>query len=244
VQRKTENYRGDIDGLRALAILPVIIFYAGLGCRGGFVGVGVFFVISGYLITSLLTKELKAGTFSLVHFWERRIRRILPPLVVVVLASLVAGWFCLLPSDFAMAGKSAVAQALLVSNIFFWSQAGYFDAASDTKPLLHTWSLAVEEQFYLFFPVVLLFLARRGRFLPVKTIFWIAVVSFGASVYCTYAFTRFNFFWLPTRAWELMIGALMACGHDRFHASRRISEILGSDILTSSTAHRRKPEIS
>ena len=223
---KTKQHRPDIDGLRAVAILPVILFHARLGCPGGFVGVDVFFVISGYLITSLILKEMQAGTFNLFHFWERRIRRILPALVAVVLASLVACWFWFLPRDFEMAGKSAIAQALLVSNFFFWSQAGYFDAASETKPLLHTWSLAVEEQFYLFFPLLLIFLARR-RLPLVKAIAWLAVVSFAASVYCTYAHASFNFFWLPTRAWELMIGALTALARGQFPASRKTNEILG-----------------
>src|SRR5215469_1923453 len=152
---KTESYRSDIDGLRALAILPVVLFHARLGCPGGFVGVDIFFVISGYLITSLIARDIETGTFSLLHFWERRIRRILPALLAMVLACLVVAWFYFLPNNFAKLGKSAIAQAFLVSNVFFWTQSGYFEAASETQPLLHTWSLAVEEQFYFFFPLLL-----------------------------------------------------------------------------------------
>ena len=126
-------------------------------------GVDVFFVISGYLITSLILKELGEGAFSLITFWERRIRRILPALSVVVLATLVGGWFLYLPEDFESLGRSVVAQAILLSNVFFLSQSGYFTAGSDTKPLLHTWSLAVEEQFYLLFPLFLMLLARYRK---------------------------------------------------------------------------------
>jgi peptidoglycan/LPS O-acetylase OafA/YrhL len=224
---KTESYRPDVDGLRALAILPVVFFHAGLGCPGGFVGVDVFFVISGYLITSLIANDIEAGTFSLLHFWERRIRRILPALLAMILACLVVGWFIFLPSDFAMLGQSAIAQAFLASNVFFWSQSGYFDAASETKPLLHTWSLAVEEQFYLFFPLLLAFLTRRGRFPPIRTFVLLAIISFAASVYGTSHFTSFNFFWLPTRAWELTIGALVALTCGRLSIGPKIAEALG-----------------
>lgn len=139
------QYRPDIDGLRALAVLPVIMFHADLGCPGGFVGVDIFFVISGFLITSLVLKEMGDDVFDVAAFWERRIRRILPALLVVVVATSAAGWFIYLPEDFSFLGKSVVAQAMLMSNVFFWRQAGYFAADVDTKPLLHTWSLAVEE---------------------------------------------------------------------------------------------------
>jgi peptidoglycan/LPS O-acetylase OafA/YrhL len=139
------RHRSDVDGLRAVAILPVILYHASLGCPGGFVGVDVFFVISGFLITSLILKELDDGSFRLVTFWERRVRRILPALVVMVLATLAAGWFFYLPEDYsAKIAKSAVAQAILLSNVFFWRHSGYFDAGVETMPLLHTWSLAVE----------------------------------------------------------------------------------------------------
>src|SRR5580658_6556719 len=129
------KYRADIDGLRAVAILPVIFFHAGLGCSGGFVGVDVFFVISGFLITSLILKEAAEGTFSLTLFWERRIRRIFPALWVVVLVSFTAAWFYYDPEDFNWCGQSVVAQATLLSNVYFWLKLDYFSPLADTKPL-------------------------------------------------------------------------------------------------------------
>ena len=150
------RYRPDIDGLRAVAVLSVVFYHAGLGFPGGYVGVDVFFVISGYLITGLIVKDLERGTFSLANFWERRIRRIFPALAVMVAATMVAGWFLLLPDDLAKLGASVIAQSLLVSNFYFWRTTNYFGGANEEKPLLHTWSLAVEEQFYLIFPIVLM----------------------------------------------------------------------------------------
>ncbi|HSH93861.1 MAG TPA: acyltransferase, partial [Roseimicrobium sp.] len=145
---KTIRYCPHIDGLRAIAVLSVMFYHADLGLGGGFTGVDVFFVISGYLITGLILKGMEGGTFSLAEFWERRVRRIIPPLAVVVLASLIVGWFILMPAPLTLLARSAFVQALMCSNFHFWMESGYFDTASTTKPLLHTWSLAVEEQFY------------------------------------------------------------------------------------------------
>ena len=150
------NYRPDIDGLRAIAVLSVVFYHAGLGFPGGYVGVDVFFVISGYLITALILKDLERGSFSMVNFWERRIRRIFPALAVMVAVTCVAGWFLLLPEDLAKLGASVITQSLLVSNFYFWRTTNYFGGANEEKPLLHTWSLAVEEQFYLIFPIALM----------------------------------------------------------------------------------------
>jgi peptidoglycan/LPS O-acetylase OafA/YrhL len=150
------NYRPDIDGLRAIAVLSVVFYHVGLGFPGGYVGVDVFFVISGYLITGLILKELERGSFSLSNFWERRIRRIFPALAAMVAVTCVAGWFLLLPEDLAKLGASVIAQSLLVSNFYFWRTTNYFGGANEEKPLLHTWSLAVEEQFYLIFPIALM----------------------------------------------------------------------------------------
>ena len=150
------NYRKDIDGLRAVAVLSVVFYHAGLGFPGGYVGVDVFFVISGYLITALILKDLERGSFSMANFWERRIRRIFPALAVMVAVTCVAGWFLLLPRDLAKLGASVIAQSLLVSNFYFWRTTNYFGGANEEKPLLHTWSLAVEEQFYLIFPIALM----------------------------------------------------------------------------------------
>jgi peptidoglycan/LPS O-acetylase OafA/YrhL len=207
------KYRPDVDGLRALAVLPVLLFHAKLGCPGGFVGVDVFFVISGYLITGLILKEIQAGTFSLVRFWERRIRRIMPALAVMVFAVLTAAWFLYLPEDFARLGKSAIAQAALVSNVHFYRQglvgAGYFTPASDDMALLHTWSLAVEEQFYLFFPLLLVLLARFPRLSLTWALLVLAVASCALSIVGTRGFSVATFYLLPTRAWELLLGALL-----------------------------------
>jgi len=190
--------------------MAVILFHADLGCSGGFVGVDIFFVISGFLITSLILREMTNETFSLAAFWERRIRRILPALILVVLATLAAGWFLYLPEDFMEIGKSAVAQTVLLSNVYFLRHTGYFAAGSDTAPLLHTWSLSVEEQFYLLFPLLLIFLARWKYFSVSRTIACLAAGSLGLSVVGSYIKPWATFYLLPTRAWELMLGALIA----------------------------------
>lgn len=205
------NYRPDVDGLRALAVLGVILCHAEFGVPGGFVGVDVFFVISGYLIASLIIKDLRQGTFSLANFWERRIRRIVPALLTVTLVTTLASWFLLVPEALAAFGKSVVALGCLVSNVHFWREVGYFAAAADEKPLLHTWSLAVEEQFYLFVPVFLLLMSRVCRLHWAVTLVAIAaVVSFGVSVYGVAHHPSATFYLLPTRAWELFAGVLLA----------------------------------
>ena len=154
-------YRSDIDGLRAIAVLSVLFFHAGSELfSGGYVGVDVFFVISGYLITSIILREINSGTFSILQFYERRFRRILPALVVVIIASIVVGAFLLTPDGFSDFGQSALAASVFSSNILFFLESGYFDAPAELKPLLHTWSLAVEEQYYIFFPILLLAIAK------------------------------------------------------------------------------------
>ena len=204
-------YRPDIDGLRAVAVLSVLFCHAGLSFPGGYVGVDVFFVISGYLITSLILKDLDRGTFSLADFWVRRIRRILPALLAVTVATALAGWFLLIPSAYASLGKSIVGLALLVSNVQFWRETGYFTATAEEKPLLHTWSLAVEEQFYLFVPVFLLILARVLRFRRVSWLVALAsIASLGLSIYGTQRHAPRRSPCSPTRAWELFVGAMLA----------------------------------
>ena len=142
------SYRPDIDGLRAVAVLPVVLYHAGVpGIGGGYVGVDVFFVISGFLITRIIQSEIEKDSFSIAQFYERRIRRIFPALFTMLLACCIAAYFILMPTDLLHFGKSVIATTAFVSNVFFWSTSGYFDAAAESKPLLHTWSLAVEEQF-------------------------------------------------------------------------------------------------
>ena len=212
------SYRPEIDGLRALAVLVVVLFHAHLRVPGGFVGVDVFFVISGYLITSLILRDLREGRFSLPEFWERRIRRILPALIVMVLVTLLLGGLLFLPSDYERLGKSAVAQALLVANLYFWradsTRGGYFGPTSEERPLLHTWSLAVEEQFYLFFPLLLVLLFRFGRFREPRTLsrFLLTGLLVGLALAAIGVMSRpgATFYLLPTRAWELLCGAWIA----------------------------------
>lgn len=203
------KYRPDVDGLRAVAVMLVLLFHAGLGFPGGFIGVDVFFVISGFLITGLIIKDLESGTFSLTDFWVRRIRRIIPAASAMVIVVLIAGYLLLLPSEFSELGKSAAAQQFVLSNVFFWRNTGYFDGPSDYKPLLHTWSLAVEEQFYLVYPFLLMLLSRFGQqkmWIPLGSI---ALGSFVLSQIGVSRFPSATFFLLPTRAWELLIGGLL-----------------------------------
>jgi peptidoglycan/LPS O-acetylase OafA/YrhL len=202
--------RPEIDGLRAVAVLPVVCYHAGLGMPGGFVGVDVFFVISGYLISRLILRDLGKGQFAITEFWERRIRRILPAAFAMVCLTLLGCWFLYLPLDFADFGKTVIGQALLSSNLVLWKQSGYFAEPSELKPLLHTWSLAVEEQFYLLFPFLLLLLYRFARRSLAWVIFVLALVSFALGVVGTYQHPLATFYLLPTRAWELLIGACLA----------------------------------
>ena len=205
------RYRPDVDGLRAVAIVPVVLFHYGApGFSGGFTGVDVFFVISGFLITSLILAELREGSFSIANFYERRIRRIFPALFLVIAACAVAGYVLLFPLAYDNFGETAMTTSLFVSNFKFWLETGYFDLAASAKPLLHTWSLAVEEQFYLFFPPLLMAAARwlKGRYLQI--ILPLLFLSFGFGVWAAAASPVTAFYLLPSRLWELMLGALVA----------------------------------
>ncbi len=204
-------YRPEIDGLRAVAVLSVLLCHANFTLfSGGYVGGDIFFVISGFLITSLIKKDLEVGNFSLINFWERRIRRILPPLFAVVASTLIAGWFLYLPSDYRLLGEQSAAQSIFASNILFKTQAGYFDTTNIIKPLLHTWSLAVEEQFYLFFPIAIfaVWKYRRDKMFKYFTIF--SILSFIAAAFIVRNSPSSAFYLLPFRAWELLIGSLLA----------------------------------
>jgi len=205
------NYRPEIDGLRALAVFPVILFHAGFEFfSGGFVGVDVFFVISGYLITTLIIDEIESGSFSVADFYERRARRILPALFFVMLVCLPFSWAWMLPSQMEDFAQSLIAVSLFASNFLFWQESGYFAAAADEKPLLHTWSLAVEEQFYLLFPLMLLFLWRFGRNKTFWTLTILAALSFCLSEWGWRKNSNASFFLAPARVWELFAGSLTA----------------------------------
>ena len=197
--------------MRALAVIPVILFHGGFEwLSGGYVGVDIFFVISGYLITSIILKEKEAGTFSLVQFYERRARRILPALFFIILACIPFAWFWLLPHELESFGKSIVAVALFSSNILFWRESDYFATDAELLPLLHTWSLAVEEQFYIVFPLIIILFWALGKRWLVAIISLIALSSLGLTEWGWRHFPEANFYLIPTRAWELMIGALLA----------------------------------
>lgn len=205
------DYRREIDGLRALAVLPVILFHAGFETfSGGFVGVDVFFVISGYLITTIILAELEQGKFSIVNFYERRARRILPALFLVMLVCIPFAWFWLLPSDMKDFSKSLVAVSVFASNILFWRESGYFDTAAELKPLLHTWSLAVEEQYYVLFPLFLMLFWKLGKRWILVTLAVVFFVSLAVAQWAAYAKPAAAFYLLPTRGWELLIGAFAA----------------------------------
>jgi peptidoglycan/LPS O-acetylase OafA/YrhL len=206
-------YRADIDGLRAVAVLPVVLYHSGLGVfSGGFVGVDVFFVISGYLITQLLRADIERGRFSLLRFYERRIRRIFPALFVVLAASTIAATIIMLPRDLAAFGSTLAAAATSLANVLFWWQSDYFAGSAKLKPMLHTWSLGIEEQFYLFWPLLLFALARLGRRWLLAGTAVILGVSFAACIWMTDRQASSAFYLLPFRAWELALGAVLALG--------------------------------
>ena len=205
------NYRREIDGLRALAVLPVILFHAGFETfSGGFVGVDVFFVISGYLITSIILYDMEAGTFSLIRFYERRARRILPALYFVIFACIPIAWLWLLPPDMKNFSQSLVAVSVFASNIFFWIESGYFSTAAEYKPLLHTWSLSLEEQYYVLFPLFMLLAWRLGKKWIVGLLIVMAIVSLTAAQWGSLNIPSATFFLLPTRGWELLFGTFIA----------------------------------
>jgi len=220
------RYRPDIDGLRALAVIPVALFHLDLGFSGGFVGVDIFFVISGYLITSIIIKDIAKDAFSMRQFWARRIRRILPAAVVMVTATIIGASIVLYPEQFEDFGKEVVAQTTLVSNIYFWQQDDYFAAPSEHLALLHTWSLSVEEQFYFFFPLLLFALHKRGETKTFKWVLAITILSFTWSCFSLTRYPSATFFLLPSRAWELLIGAAIALFQYRKTLSHTLNEIL------------------
>jgi len=205
---KAPHYRPEIDGLRALAVVPVILFHAGApGFDGGFVGVDIFFVISGFLITSIILTERARGRFSLRGFYLRRVRRLLPALFTVMIVCLPFAWFWMTPPKLEFFGRSVVAVLLFVSNVLFWRESGYFADAAEENVLLHTWSLAVEEQYYLLFPLLMVVCWRLGQRWLLGLLLLGAALSLGASEWAWRYQPAANFYLAPTRAFELLIGA-------------------------------------
>jgi peptidoglycan/LPS O-acetylase OafA/YrhL len=211
---RSAGYRPDVDGLRAIAVLAVLFFHTGfLNFPGGFVGVDVFYVISGYLITSLLAREMLEDKFSLVSFYERRARRIFPALFTVLFFCILAAAILFDPQEMIGFGKALVTTTLFTSNFYFWHSArplGYFDTNIRSQALLHTWSLSVEEQFYLFFPLTLFLLFRWQRRWINPWLLLLTIVSFALSIWSIHHYPIVAFYWLIPRAWELLVGSLLA----------------------------------
>jgi peptidoglycan/LPS O-acetylase OafA/YrhL len=220
------GYRPEIDGLRAFAILPVLFYHAGFSIfSGGYVGVDVFFVISGFLITSILIKEIENNTYSLINFYERRFRRILPAYIFMALLVVITGYILYLPSEFISLAESMLSSLGFVSNIYFWKHSGYFSLQAEFSPFLHTWSLSVEEQFYIFLPIFLFFvLTKFGR----KITFWITLLAILLSLFLAEIGLGYSssatFYLLPTRAWELLIGGILAFNYMPVIKNRSINE--------------------
>jgi peptidoglycan/LPS O-acetylase OafA/YrhL len=205
-------YRADIDGLRAIAVLSVVFFHLSRqGLSGGFLGVDMFFVLSGYLITAIICREAQEGRFSIVRFYDRRIRRIMPALLLVLFVTTLASLVLLLPSDLVGYSRSLLATLLFSANIYFWRDTDYFSQAAEQKPLLHIWSLGVEEQFYVLFPIVLVLLARWWPRRALAAIATLTIASLAANIFAVLMDGGVPaFFLLPTRAWELGVGAVLA----------------------------------
>jgi peptidoglycan/LPS O-acetylase OafA/YrhL len=242
-QRSKVAYRPDIDGLRALAVVGVMLYHAGFGLTGGFVGVDIFFVISGYLIAQGILRDSEAGQFSLRRFWERRMRRLLPAALVTITVVLVAGYVLLMPGDYDKLARSALSQLFFCGNIYFWLDTGYFTGEADLKPLLHTWSLAVEEQFYFVLPILLSLLLRLGRRVASFSVISLALASFAACVVLTPQMPSASFYLLPTRGWELLVGCCLAFRDDepktstavpwgqQFISTLALSGLIGSMLM-------------
>ena len=224
------NYRAEIDGLRAFAVIPVIFFHAGFELfNGGFIGVDIFFVISGYLITSIIISEIAEGKFKIINFYERRARRILPALFFALFISGIAAPFFLLPDQIKDLGQSFVAIGTFLSNYFFYIELDYFNEFSKKNPLLHTWSLAVEEQFYLIFPLILLLIQRLGVKAHFFSLGCILAISFISAVILSSTNITLAFYSLHTRAWELMAGAIV--GLYLFHNKQSIDGFIERNSL-------------
>lgn len=204
------KYRADIDGLRAIAVLSVVGYHAfPRAIVGGFIGVDIFFIISGFLISTIIFQNLDAGNFSIADFYRRRVKRIFPALLTVLISCMMFGWFFLLTDEYKQLGKHTAGGAVFISNILLWKESGYFDASADAKPLLHLWSLAVEEQFYIFWPLILAFAWKR-KWNMAATIVVLALLSFSVSLAYLRDDPTAAFYSPQSRFWELMMGSLLA----------------------------------
>ena len=236
------KYRPDIDGLRAVAVLVVLIFHLGLPLHGGFVGVDVFFVISGFLIGSIILGQVAAGTFTFTAFYERRIRRIFPALMVMMGVASLLAYRYLLPKELADFARSLIGADFSVSNFYFWRQSGYFDSPASSKPLLHTWSLGVEEQFYIGLPLFIVFLKKHAPRRIGPSVVGLALLSLALSIVGAYRYPTATFYLVPARAWELLLGTMISLdGFPRLRksAARQLAGLLGLGlILAASLAFR------
>ena len=225
------RYRREVDGLRTLAVLPVIFFHGGFSAfSGGFVGVDVFFVISGYLITSIILADLEAGQFSLVRFYERRARRILPALFLVMATTSLFAYLWMMPDEFKNFGQSLLATAMFSNNLLLAITSDYWSLASEFKPLLHTWSLGVEEQYYVIFPLLMIICWAYFRSWEMFVLGFLLVVSMIAAVWGVAHIPTMAFYALPTRAWEILLGALVAyyLAHNKVDVmARSCNQVLG-----------------
>ncbi len=226
------TYRPEIDGLRAVSVLSVIFFHAGFDLfNGGYLGVDIFFVISGYLITSIIIFELNNDVFSIKRFYVRRARRILPALYFTVLLSIPFAWFWMLPLQYLDFSESVLFNTFFMSNILFWQESGYFRPDADLKPLLHTWSLSVEEQYYLIFPFILLMLSKFNyKYITPVILTIIFLASLLMSEWASKYHLSANFYLLPSRFWELMAGALLAIFLNKYKMPNSIVSVLASNI--------------
>ena len=231
----TPRYRADIDGLRAVAVLLVFAYHLGtVRVRGGFVGVDVFFVISGYLIGSIILSEIDRGKFSLLSFYERRVRRILPALFVMLAVCALLAYEFFLPAELNEFAKSFLAATFSFSNFLFCHQTGYFEGGAAMKPLLHTWSLAVEEQFYIFLPLFLMVVSRYSKSVRRTAVLAVAICSFLVSVWGAFHSPENTFYLAYTRAWELLLGTLLSLGMVPSFSSaigRNLSSAIGLGMI-------------
>lgn len=234
---QNSNFRYDINGLRAYAVILVVLFHFGIfGFSAGFIGVDIFFVISGFLMTNIVVKSLERGDFSLLNFYLARGIRIVPALFVVSTIVLILGWFFLLPTDYKALAKHTLSSINFFSNIVYWRESGYFDTDSHNKALLHTWSLSVEWQFYLVFPIIvaLIYKIKKSRKFLLFFIILGTILSFILSIIITAKNPSAGFFLLPTRAWEMLIGGLILFIPKEKVPYKKPLEIIGFSLIAIS----------